>query len=200
MRKPDRKICIAVVSVVMLMFSSCTKQADTTELTGKVAVSETPVTQISMSTAESIVTPESETGMQKYDFSIFTNVEIIGVDLSLLSDEEVSVLYRQAEYCQAMCDADIYKMKEIVSEDMVFTHMSGKQQSREEYFADIAEGKLVYYSIGIEDPVISINDGIAEITYTSVLDANAYGAKGVYHIKGTHRYELHNGSWVAVNR
>ncbi len=165
-----------------------------------IAVQEISTTQISTATDETTTASESEVIMPKYDFSVFVNVEISGVDLSSLSDDELSVLYRQAEYCQAMTDSDIDKMREIVSEDMVFTHMSGKQQSREEYFADITDGKLNYFTIGIEDPVISVNDNTAEITYTSVLDANAYGAKGVFRMTGTHRYEMRNGSWIAVNR
>ena len=39
---------------------------------------------------------------------------------------------------------------------MVFTHMSGSRQTREEYFADIADGHLDYDTIGIEKPVIEI--------------------------------------------
>ena len=143
---------------------------------------------------------EDEETMQGYDFSVFTNVEITGVDLSLLSQDELSVLYRQAEYCQAMTDADIDKMREIVSGDMTFTHMSGMSQSREEYFADIEKGRLNYFTIGIENPSITVDGDAAEITFTSVLNANAYGARGTYRMTGIHRYERRDGEWIAVNR
>ena len=135
-----------------------------------------------------------------YDFTAFTNVNITGVDISSLSEEELSVLYRAAEYCQAMTDADIDTMREIVPEDMTFTHMSGMQQTREEYFEDVANGRLNYFTIGIENPRIEIEGDIAEITYTSILNANAYGARGTFRMKGTHRYELRNAEWIAVNR
>ena len=134
-----------------------------------------------------------------YDFSVFINVEITGADLSSLSDEELSVHYRQAQYCQAMTDADLETMREIVSEDMVFTHMSGMQQTREQYFADIAAGRLRYFTIGIENPRISVNNDKAEITFASVLNANAYGARGTFRMKGTHHYENRNVEWIAVN-
>lgn len=90
---------------------------------------------------------------------------ISGIDLKKLSEEELSVLYTQARYCQAMTDADIDTMREIVSEDMVFTHMSGRRQTREEYFADIADGYLDYYTIGIEKPVIEIDGDQASIAF-----------------------------------
>ena len=83
---------------------------------------------------------------------------------------------------------------------MIYTHMSGKQQTREEYFADIADGSLRYFTIGIADPVIKADGEKGSITYTSVLNANAYGARGTYRMKGTHYYELRDGSWIAVNK
>lgn len=136
----------------------------------------------------------------EYDFSIFPNVSITGVKLSSLNNEELEILYLQAMYCEAMTDADIDTMRKLVSEDMTYTHMSGMKQTREEYFADISAGRLNYFTIGIDKPVIKVNGDKAQITYTSILNANAYGARGTYHMKGTHYYEKRNGNWIAVNR
>lgn len=122
------------------------------------------------------------------------------MNLKKLSEEQLSVLYTQAQYCQAMTDADLDTLRQIVSEDMTFTHMSGMKQTREEYFADIEDGSLDYHKIGIEKPVFEIEGNRATITFTSVLNANAYGARGTYRMHGTHRYELRDGAWIAVNR
>ena len=142
---------------------------------------------------------EGITSTMEYDFREFSNVNITGVDLASLSDEEFAVLYAQAKYCQAMTDADIDTMRALVSEDKVFTHMSGLQQTREEYFADVADGSLTYYTIGIADPVIKVDGDRAQITYTSVLNADAYGARGTFRKKGTHHYEKRDGVWIIVN-
>ena len=87
-----------------------------------------------------------------YVFTAFTNVKITGVDIASFSSEQQSVLYAQARYCQAMTDADKLTLREMVPEDAVFTHMNGRQQTREEYFADIEDGSLDYYTIGIDHP------------------------------------------------
>lgn len=137
--------------------------------------------------------------MTAFDFSTFPNVEITGIDLSMLTQEQLSVLYQAARYCEAMTEADIETMREIVSEDMVFTHMSGMRQTREEYFADVADGSLRYYTIGMEKPVVKVDGDHAMVTYTSVLNANAYGARGTFRMKGTHHYENRDGAWIAVN-
>lgn len=150
------------------------------------------------SVSVTITAAESEEAAKnmKYDFEQFSNVNITGIDISSLSEEELAVLYAQARYCQAMTDADIDTMRELVSEDMIFTHMSGMQQTREEYFADVADGSLNYFTIGIADPVIKVDGDKAQITYTSVLNANAYGARGTYRMKGTHHYEKRDGAWI----
>lgn len=137
--------------------------------------------------------------MNAYDFSAFPNVKITGVDLSSLSQEELSVLYQAARYCEAMTEADTDTMRQIVSEEMTFTHMSGRRQTREEYFADVADGSLRYYTIGMEKPVVKVDGDKATVTYTSVLNADAYGARGTFRIQGTHRYERRDGAWIAVN-
>ena len=109
------------------------------------------------------------------------------------------MLRQAARYCEAMTEADIDTMREIVSEDMVFTHMSGRQQTREEYFADVADGSLRYYTIGMEKPIVQVDGDRATVTYISVLNANAYGARGTFRMKGTHHYEKRDGAWIAVN-
>lgn len=138
--------------------------------------------------------------MTGYDFTAFTNVEITGIDLDSLTKEDLSALYQAARYCQAMTDKDIDTMREIVSEDMVFVHMSGIRQTREEYFADVADGSLTYYTIGMADPVIEIDGDHAIVTYTSILNANAYGARGTFRMKGSHHYVNRDGAWIAVNK
>lgn len=145
-----------------------------------------------------IAIAEGEEGME-YDFSEFSNVELIGIDTGTLKQDELSILYQQARYCQAMTEADTDTMRELVSEDTTFTHMSGRQQTREEYFADVENGSLRYFTIGIENPSVKVDGDYASITYTSVLNANAYGARGTYRMGGTHWYENRNGSWVQIN-
>ena len=158
-----------------------------------------PVKNSQVNTAESNSGNETEVNEVYLDFSVFNNVEITGIDLSDLSAEEQAVLYQQARYCQAMTEADTETMTEITSPDMIFTHMSGRQQTREEYFADIVNGNLQYFTIGIENPVVNINGSYASVSYTSVLNANAYGAKGTYRIDGTHWYEKQDENWIACN-
>ena len=158
-----------------------------------------PAENAKVDTVES--NPDNETGVNEValDFSVFNNVEITGINTSELSADEQAVLYQQARYCQAMTEADTETMTEITSPDMIFTHMSGRQQTREEYFADIENGVLQYFTIRMENPVVNISGDYASVSYTSVLNANAYGARGTYRMNGTHWYEKQNENWIACN-
>ena len=46
----------------------------------------------------------------KYDFSLFTNGPLTGIDTSTLNEDELSALYPAARYCQTMTEADIDTM------------------------------------------------------------------------------------------
>lgn len=132
-------------------------------------------------------------------FDEFDKVNITGIDIASLDEDQKEILYQQARYCQAMADADTDTLRELVSEDKTFTHMSGKTQTRDEYFADIENGRLDYHTDGIENLTIEVKGDSASITYTSVLNANAYGASGTFRMKGTRDLKKVAGVWKEVN-
>ena len=193
MNKKSNKMLVLLLAVGMIVsLTACG--------TGQENLPEQPSAQnAQVNTAEGDSDNETEVNEVDLDFSVFNNVEVTGIDLSELSADERAVLYQQARYCQAMTEADTETMTEITSLDMIFTHISGRQQTRKEYFADIADGNLQYFTIGIENPVVNINGSYASVSYTSVLNANAYGARGTYRIDGTHWYEKQDENWIACN-
>lgn len=193
MNKKSNKMLVLLLAVgMMVSLAACG--------TGQENLPEQPSAEnAQVNTAESESGNGTEVNEVDFDFSVFNNIEITGIDLSDLSAEEQTVLYQQARYCQAMTEADTETMTEITSPDIIFTHMSGRQQTREEYFADIVDGNLQYFTIGIENPVVNINGSYASVSYTSVLNANAYGARGTYRIDGTQWYEKQGENWIACN-
>ena len=45
-----------------------------------------------------------------------------------------------------MIDKDIDTLNDLVTADKTFTHMSGKVQTKEQFFGEIEDGTLNYYS------------------------------------------------------
>ena len=198
---------IVILSVLMLCACAANTEKDADiAVSGEIAVGQSTESDTGEETVtEMKVTNETEVAEREDEImhnglEDYTNIEVRGIDIDSLTDEQMEILLLQAQYCQAMTDADTDTMRELVSEDMTYTHMSGKTQTREEYFADIEKGRLNYYTIGIENPVIEVDGDTATIEYTSVLNANAYGARGTFRMSGIHHYERRDGSWILVNK
>ena len=122
------------------------------------------------------------------------------IDNSNLSLEEEIILNRYKELEQAMIDKDIDKLNKIVKEGTTFTHMSGKTQSKNEYFEDIRSGALDYQAYTIEKPIVTIDGNTAILKARVTLTANAYGAQGTYPFNISAYFEKIDGEWLYTNK
>ena len=116
-----------------------------------------------------------------------------------MNTEEAAVLAAFEKIQQAMVDADVDTLDRIIKDGKTFTHMSGKVQTKEEYFADIKSGVLDYKSYTIENPSVAINGKYAKLTAVTTLTANAYGAQGSWPFNTTAWFEKINGDWIYCN-
>ena len=121
-------------------------------------------------------------------------------NISNLTNDEEMVLNRYMEMQQDMVDKDIDKLQTIVKEGTTFTHMSGKVQTKEEYFEDIETGALDYQSYTIENSSVSIDGNKAILKARVTLTANAYGAQGSYPFNVSAYFEKVDGEWLYTNK
>lgn len=121
-------------------------------------------------------------------------------NISNLTNEEGTILNRYKEMQQAMIDKDIDKLNKIVKDGTTFTHMSGKNQTKEEYFEDIKTGALDYQSYTIENSSVSIEENKAILKARVTLTANAYGAQGTYPFNVSAYFEKVDGEWLYTNK
>ena len=120
--------------------------------------------------------------------------------ISNLTNEEEMVLNRYKEMEQAMVDKDVNKLDKIVKDGTTFTHMSGKTQTKEEYFENIKTEALDYQSYTIENPSVSIDGNKAILKARVTLTANAYGAQGTYPFNVSAYFEKVDGEWLYTNK
>ena len=100
---------------------------------------------------------------------------------------------------QAMIDKDIDSLNEIVLDGTTFRHMSGKIQTKEEYFDDIRRGRLDYQSYTISGEKATVNGDEAVLTARVILTANAYGAQGSWPFHVSVRFVKADGIWYMTN-
>lgn len=116
-----------------------------------------------------------------------------------LNEEEKEVLDIFITWQRAMIDKDIDTLDKLSLEGTTFTHMSGKVQTKEEYFKEIEDGTLNYYKSEINNPVVSINEDSAILKANVTLTANVYGASGSWTLPVNAYFKKVNGTWYYGN-
>ena len=113
--------------------------------------------------------------------------------------EKNVIIGRYQAVQQAMIDRDIETLDEIILDGTIFRHMSGKTQTKEEYFADVRSGRLDYQKYTMSDTTVTINGDDATLTARVVLTANAYGAQGSWPFNVNAHFVKINGQWYMTN-
>ncbi len=117
-----------------------------------------------------------------------------------MTAEEQSVLAAFERIQQAMIDKDLDTLYASVTEDITFTHMSGKTQTKEEFFGEIEDGTLNYFQYRIENPQVRFSGDFACLTSTTTLTARVYGFSGSWPLRTEAWFQRINGEWIYCNK
>lgn len=116
-----------------------------------------------------------------------------------ITADESAVLETYEKFEQAMIDKDMDTLNSLVTEDKTFTHMSGKTQTKEEFFGEIADGTLNYYSYKLNDPVVTVDGDAATLTGSTTLEAKVYGSSGTWTLTTNQKFVKLDGTWKLSN-
>ena len=112
-----------------------------------------------------------------------------------LTSLQEEVLERFIEFQQAMIEKDLKKLNEIISDEYILRHMSGKTQTKDEFIEDINNRTLNYYKSTIDNPDINICDEKALLKADVTLDAKVYGIKGTWTLDSKQTMKKINNKW-----
>lgn len=123
-----------------------------------------------------------------------SNVSVM-LDKKLTSYKK-EVLERFKEFQEAIIKKDAETLNEIMDDDYILTHMSGKTQTKAEYISELMDGTLNYYKSTIIHPQISIfEENYAKIIADIELDAKVYGIKGTWTLNTNISMKKINNNW-----
>ena len=111
-------------------------------------------------------------------------------------NEEARVLAAYETIQQAMIDKDIDALDRIIKDGTTFTHMSGKTQTKAEYFGEIADGTLNYYRYKIDGCDITVNGDKATLSADVTLTAKVYGMTGSWTLPVNAHFEKIDNEWI----
>ena len=115
-----------------------------------------------------------------------------------MTTEEKEVYAAYVAINNAMIEKDRTAMELYFDEKLIFTHMSGKKQTREEFIGEIMDGTLNYFKVDTRDFSIIVKGDTAQMKVTHTLTAKVYGISGSWTMGGENTYKKRNGIWVRV--
>ena len=115
-----------------------------------------------------------------------------------MTTEEKEVYSAYEAINKAMIEKDRAAMERYFDENLTFTHMSGKKQTREEFIGEIMDGTLNYFKVDTKDYSISVDGDTAHMKVTHTLTAKVYGISGSWTMSGENTYKKRDGIWVRV--
>ncbi len=126
-----------------------------------------------------------------------TWLEELGMKKANMEEAQVLAAYEAIQ--QAMIDKDIETLDRLYLDGTTFTHMSGKTQTKEEFFGEIADGTLNYFKYVIHEPKITVNGDEAILSASVSLTARVYGTSGTWTLPVSAHFTRIDGQWYAHN-
>ena len=126
-----------------------------------------------------------------------TWLEELGMKKANMEEAQVLAAYEAIQ--QAMIDKDIETLDRLYLDGTTFTHMSGKTQTKEEFFGEIADGTLNYFAYDIQHPRITVDGDEATLSASVALTARVYGASGTWTLPVNAHFTRIDGQWYAHN-
>lgn len=106
---------------------------------------------------------------------------------------DIASLYRA--HFDAMIAQDIEKLDKMLTDDYHLVHMSGVDQTKNEWLNHVASGEMRYFSTREESNVIQINGNSATLTGRNIVDARIYGFRNSWHLEQKMDLIKKNGKW-----
>ncbi len=108
--------------------------------------------------------------------------------------ERIEETYRK--YWEYMINKDEEGLRSLMTEDYYLRHMTGVQQSREEFLRGLMKGTFNYYSADHEAIEVELHGDTAEMIGKSRVLAAVYGGgKNRWRLRGDFTLRKENGVW-----
>jgi ketosteroid isomerase-like protein len=112
-------------------------------------------------------------------------------------DVEKAVLAAEKVWADAVVHGDAATLKQVVADDLMYTHSSGKTETKAEFIQAATSGGTTYKSIEFEDTKVRQFGTTAVVTHKAVITTVQ---TGVAHLYLTEVWALKGGKWLLASR
>lgn len=98
-----------------------------------------------------------------------------------------------------MVSGDTRALDALLSDEFTLTHMTGYEQPKSEWLAEMRSGQFVYHRIVDQDVAVDVTEGETVLRARTLTDATVYGTRANWRLVLTQTYiRTDDGSWVVA--
>jgi uncharacterized lipoprotein YajG len=113
-------------------------------------------------------------------------------------DSRSRILAVAEQRSRGMLERDVALLDEVLADDFTATHITGYEQPKDEWLAQVADGQMQYHSIREIDTDLQISGDTATAVTRNAVDATIGGSRNTWNLRSTTRFELRDGVWRIV--
>jgi ketosteroid isomerase-like protein len=116
-----------------------------------------------------------------------------------MSNDKQKILAVYQRIDDAMVNKDTKALDNIFDDDYKFVHMSGYQQSKQEWLKQIENEEMRYYKTMPQKTTITVDGNTAILIRDTKIDARIYGTRNTWSMRVEMHFEKRGDNWYPVN-
>lgn len=124
--------------------------------------------------------------------------QIVENSTNLSPEDQAAIIARYEEFQQALIERDMTKLRQLLPDDYIAVHITGRRQTKEEWLADIESGDMRYFDFSDVSYSLSPEGNRVLLGVRQRIRANIYGSEGTWSIPGNREFEKEDGQWKIV--
>ncbi len=115
-----------------------------------------------------------------------------------LRNEETEILSTARQLATLMIARDTAAMNKILDENYTLTHVTGRVQSKAEWFDEVQKESMKYYSAKEISHSVKIYGNKADVTMQNLVDARIWGSRNNWPLQQKMQLEKQKGKWIIL--
>lgn len=115
-----------------------------------------------------------------------------------IDNNKSGVLDVTRQLTQLMIDKNTVAMDKILDPHFTLTHITGYVQSKDEWYAEIENERMKYFSYREVKTSVKIDGDKATFVGQNILDARIWGSRNNWRLQQTMHLEKRGGKWIIM--
>ncbi|MFJ8048360.1 nuclear transport factor 2 family protein [Streptomyces luteogriseus] len=108
------------------------------------------------------------------------------------------ILDAHSAYLDAMLEGDTEALDDMLDDDFTLSHMTGYEQPKAEWLAQMRDGRFVYHTIDASNTTLDIQGDTARLVIRTVTDATVYGTRANWRLQLAADYTRRGDAWATL--